>query len=195
VVGPSAARSGRPRVASRAELERVGFALFERQGFDSTTVDDIAAAAGIGRRTFFRYFTSKNDLVWGDFEDQLDRLRSMLASAPAEMPILVALRNSVVEFNRYDSDVVPWHRRRMELILRVPALRADSTLRYHSWRDAVAEFVAARNKVPADSLEPLLVGHLALSACVTAYELWLDDESADLTALLDAVFRRLETGF
>lgn len=43
------ARTGRPRVTSRAELERIGFELFARQGFDDTTVDDIAAAAGIGR--------------------------------------------------------------------------------------------------------------------------------------------------
>ncbi|MGH1553997.1 TetR family transcriptional regulator [Streptomyces sp. L7] len=59
-------------------LERLGFDLFARHGFDRTTVDDIAAAAGIGRRTFFRYFASKNDLVWGDFEGQLVRLRELL---------------------------------------------------------------------------------------------------------------------
>ena len=48
------------------ELEHVAFELFDRQGFEGTTIDDIAGAqAGIGRRTFFRYFPSKNDVPWG----------------------------------------------------------------------------------------------------------------------------------
>src|ERR671911_699689 len=47
--------TGRRRSTSRAELERVALGLFATKGFDETTVDDIAAAAGIGRRTFFRY--------------------------------------------------------------------------------------------------------------------------------------------
>ena len=84
------ARTGRPRVTSRAELERIGFELFALQGFDDTTVDDIAAAAGIGRRTFFRYFSSKNDLVWGDFEEHLLRLRELLAATSTDAPLVDA---------------------------------------------------------------------------------------------------------
>ena len=62
---------GRKRVTSRAELEQTAFALFAERGFEQTTVDEIAAAAGIGRRTFFRYFPSKNDVPWGAFEAEL----------------------------------------------------------------------------------------------------------------------------
>ena len=82
--------AGRRRVTSRAELERVAFDLFGRQGFERTTVDDIAAAAGIGRRTFFRYFPSKNDVPWGDFEGELDRMRLRLKDSPAATPLIVS---------------------------------------------------------------------------------------------------------
>ncbi|WP_328663504.1 mycofactocin system transcriptional regulator [Streptomyces sp. NBC_00328] len=187
-------RAGRPRVTSRAELERLGFELFEQKGFDDTTVDDIAAAAGIGRRTFFRYFASKNDLVWGDFEGQLDRLRELLAAVPAHVPAMDALRTMIIEFNSFDEGTVPWHRRRMDLILRVPALQADSTLRFRSWRAVVTEFAAARAGLPPTALEPRLIGAAALAAAVTAYEMWLDDPGSDLPALLDATLRRLAAG-
>ncbi|MGW3566104.1 mycofactocin system transcriptional regulator [Streptomyces sp. NPDC000941] len=195
VIDDAPARSGRPRATSRANLERLGFELFERKGFDDTTVDDIAAAAGIGRRTFFRYFASKNDLVWGDFEGQLARLRELLGAVPDHVPTMEGLRTTIVEFNSFDREVVPWHRRRMELILRVPALQADSALRYNSWRLIVTEFAAARAGLPPTALEPRLIGSVALATSVAAYELWLEDDTAELSDLLDEAFRRLAAGF
>ncbi|MFR9797747.1 mycofactocin system transcriptional regulator [Streptomyces sp. MS06] len=188
------ARTGRPRVTSRADLERLGFELFARQGFDSTTVDDIAGAAGIGRRTFFRYFASKNDLVWGDFEEQLSRFRTLLDASDPGVPVMAALREGVVEFNRFDAGVVPWHRQRMELILTVPTLQADSALRYASWRAIVADFVARRLGLPPSHMVPRLFGHTVLAAAVTAYEHWLAEEGAELSGLLDLAFRRLDEG-
>lgn len=189
------ARTGRPRATSRAVLERLGFELFARQGFDGTTVDDIADAAGIGRRTFFRYFASKNDLVWGDFEAQLVRLDALLAAADPDTPMMDALREAVVEFNRFDPAMVPWHRQRMALILRVPTLQADSAVRYASWRAIVTEFAARRLDRPASDMLPRLIGSTVLAACVTAYEQWLTDEDADLSGLLELAIRQLAAGY
>ncbi|MEV5903231.1 mycofactocin system transcriptional regulator [Streptomyces sp. NPDC052127] len=193
--GTGSARTGRPRATSRAALERLGFELFARQGFDGTTVDDIADAAGIGRRTFFRYFASKNDLVWGDFEDQLARLDALLAAADPDMPMMDALCEAVVEFNRFDPAMVPWHRQRMALILRVPTLQADSAVRYASWRAIVTEFAARRLDRPASGMMPRLIGSTVLAACVAGYEQWLTDEDADLGDLLELAVRQLAAGF
>lgn len=192
-VGASA-RSGRPRVTSRADLERMGFELFARQGFDATTVGDIAAAAGIGRRTFFRYFASKNDLVWGDFEQQLAGLRGLLDAVPPDTPVMEALRHAVVEFNRFDVADVPWHRQRMRLILTVPTIQADATLRYAAWRAIITEFAAKRMGVPESDLVPRLVGHALLAAAISAYEHWLADEEAELSDLLDRAIGQIRDG-
>ncbi|MEO3787398.1 mycofactocin system transcriptional regulator [Actinocorallia sp. B10E7] len=187
---------GRPRVTSRAALERLAFELFARQGFDATTVDDIAGAAGIGRRTFFRYFASKNDLVWGDFEGHLLRLRELLAGADPRTPMMEALREAVVEFNRFDPEDVPWHRQRLELILRVPTLQADSTLRYASWRQIITDFVAERTGQPPTALFPRLAGHGVLAAAIAAYEHWLaGDPEGGLSDLLDETIRQVGAGF
>lgn len=185
---------GRPRATSRAALERVGFELFARDGFDATTIDDIAAAAGIARRTFFGYFSSKNDLVWGDFAGHLDAFRRTLATADPTKPPMDALREAVIGFNRYDDADVPWHRQRMRLILRVPTLQADSAVRYAAWRQIVAGFAAERTGLPADALVPRLVGHATLAAAVSAYESWLDDATADLPTLVDEALRHIGTG-
>jgi TetR/AcrR family transcriptional regulator, regulator of mycofactocin system len=188
-------RAGRRRVTSRAELEHAAFDLFGRQGFDRTTVDDIAAAAGIGRRTFFRYFPSKNDVPWGDFDRELERMRAGLAACPPRTPLMDAIRVAVVDFNRIDPGQVPRHRRRMELILRTPALQAHSTLRYAAWRQVIAEFVGQRTGQPPGALAPRTIAYAALGVAVAAYEQWLETDDADLGDLLDRAMRELAVAF
>ena len=75
------ATRGRPAATSRQDVARAALDLFARQGYDDTTVDEIAAAVGISRRTFFRYYETKPDVVWGEFDAELGRLRDRLAEA------------------------------------------------------------------------------------------------------------------
>ena len=185
-------RLGRPPVTTRAELEQIALGLFIRHGFTETTLDDIAVAAGIARRTFFGYFSSKNDVVWGDFDALLRGMEAWLDEDPDDRPLLAALTDAVVRFNDLPPAAVPAHRQRMALILHVPALQAHSTLRYADWRNVVARFAARRLQEPAGALRPQLVGHLALGAAVTAYEQWLADEFADLPALLTEAFGAMD---
>jgi TetR/AcrR family transcriptional regulator, regulator of mycofactocin system len=186
---------GRRRVTSQAELEHVAFELFETNGFEQTTVEDIAMAAGIGRRTFFRYFPSKNDVPWGMFELELERMRTRLKACPGEVQLMDAIRLALVDFNQVEPAHVPRHRRRMELILRVPALLAHSTLRFAAWREVIAEFVAERTGQRPDALAPQAIGQAVLGVAVAAYEQWLDDENAELGTLLDLAMRHLAAAF
>jgi mycofactocin system transcriptional regulator len=189
---PAEQRLGRPPVTSRTDLERIALDLFIRHGFNETTLDDIAAATGIARRTFFGYFSSKNDVVWGDFDALLHGMEEWLAAAPERRPLIETLTEAVVRFNDLPAEAVPAHRQRMSLILHVPALQAHSTLRYAEWRNVVARFAARRLGLPVDALLPQLVGHVSLGAAVTAYEQWLADEAADLPGLLTAAFGALD---
>lgn len=187
--------TGRRPSTSRAELERVALDLFTSRGFDKTTVDDIAAAAGIGRRTFFRYYASKNDAVWGDFDSQLDRLRRWFDGCDPALPMMDAVHEAVLTFNRLDADQVPWHRRRMRLILNTPALQAHSTPMYARWRAVIAEFAADRVGAGRQDLLPQLIAYAALGAAVASYEQWLRAEDAELEPLLDEAMAELARGF
>jgi mycofactocin system transcriptional regulator len=185
-------RLGRPPVTSRTELERIALDLFIRNGFTETTLDDIAAAAGIARRTFFGYYSSKNDVVWGDFDALLQGMEAWLAQSPDDRSLMETLTEAVVRFNDLPPEAVAAHRQRMSLILHTPALQAHSTLRYADWRGVVARFAARRLNQPVDALLPQLVGYLALGAALTAYDQWLADESADLPTLLLTAFAALD---
>lgn len=191
MLADTAERPGRPAATTRAELEQVALELFSERGFVATTVDDIASAAGIGRRTFFRYFASKNDVVWGDFELGLLTLRGRLATVQPGRPLLDELREAVLAFNRLDPGEVPWHRDRMALILTVPSLQAHSTLRYAAWRSVIAEFAAIRLGGSPVDLLPQLVAHSCLGAALTAYDQWLLRPGSDLAQLLDQAMRAL----
>src|SRR3954453_14644012 len=190
IVG-GAPRAGRPPLTTRLEIERVALALCAERGFDETTVEDIAAAAGISRRTFFRYFASKNDVVWGDFDAGLRHFADALDAAEPGQPWMDVLRVAVVDFNSLDPELVRLHRDRMELILHVPALQAYPPLMYARWRDVVTRFVADRTGEKPDDLHPRLVGHTALAAAVAAYEQWLAEPGTDLADLLEESMRWL----
>ncbi len=85
---------------TRAALLAAAREMFAERGYEATTVRDIAEAAQVTERTFFRYFASKDDLVVGEVVDLLPRLAEAIVGRPAAEPPLVAFRNAVVELAR-----------------------------------------------------------------------------------------------
>jgi len=172
---------GRPPSTSQDHVARTALALFVERGFDATTLADVASAVGIGRRTLFRYFASKNDMVWGNFESVLDRLRACLAEPLPGERMMDTLARAVVASNHYEGDALEDLRLRMTLITSVPALQAHSMVRYGEWRQVVAEFVAGRLRQDPEDATPLMVGHMALGASMAAFARWVlrPDESLD----------------
>jgi mycofactocin system transcriptional regulator len=190
-----AARRGRPPGTSARELEVIALRLFTERGFHETTVDDIAAAAGVSRRTFFRYYDAKSDVLWNEFDTEVETIRKLLADAPADLPVLAAVREAVLAANHYRAEDVPELRMRMSLLSAVPDLAASAAIHYDAWERAISADVGTRTGQPADSLYPLVVGRAVLAACRAAYERWSARADADLTVYLDAALRALAAGF
>jgi len=182
---------GRPPVTSHAAIEAAAFVLFADVGFDQTTTDEIAAAAGIGRRTLFRYFPSKNDIPWGQFDRSLTFFRATLEGMPPDIPVWKAVHRGVVLFNTFDPAVIDQHRERMSLILRTPSLQAHSVLMYEQWRGVIADFVAQRYGLKSTHALPITVGHASLSLALSSYEQWLESPSERLEDILHSTFSLL----
>ena len=158
-------------------------------------MDDIADELGIGRRTLFRYFASKNDMVWGDFDWVLDRLRAEFDAAAPDTPVMTALRQAAVASNTYPDEQLPELRIRMGLITTVPTLQAHSMLRYAEWRAVVSEFAAERLRYAPDDFVPVAIGYAALAASTSAFTHWVAHPDLDLTQLLDRSYGMLAEGF
>jgi mycofactocin system transcriptional regulator len=188
-------RRGRPPGTSRRELELIALRLFTDQGFDATTIEQIAARAGVSKRTFFRYFSSKADVLWSEFDSEVGHIRAALAEVPAAVPMMDAIRRAVVAANHYGPRDVPELRMRMNLIGSVPALVSSAALHYEAWEQAISDFAATRLPPSADALYPLAVGRATLAACRAAYDRWSARADADLTVYLDAALAALAAGF
>jgi mycofactocin system transcriptional regulator len=195
VPAANARRRGRPRGTSARALELIALRLFTEQGFERTTVDQIATAAGVSRRTFFRYFDSKADVLWSEFDAEVETIRGLLAATPDDLPIMEAVRGAVLAANHYRAEDVPELRMRMSLLSSVPELVASAAIHYDAWERAVVDFVARRSGQPADSLYPLAVGRTVLAACRAGFDRWAARADADLTVYLDAALCALAVGF
>lgn len=186
---------GRPPSTTHDEIAAVALKLFQRDGFEATSVEDIATAVGVERRTIFRYFPSKNDIVWGDFGSVIERLRRHLEESEDSVPLMDALRRAAVLSNSYPEEQLPALRLRLTLITTAPALQADSMLRYAAWRQAIAEWAGKRLGEEPRGLAPEVIAHTALGASMAAFTRWVHNPSEDLEECLDRAYRLLAEGF
>ncbi|HEV7534269.1 MAG TPA: TetR family transcriptional regulator [Acidimicrobiia bacterium] len=186
----------RRKKLTAAELEAAALRLFGDRGFDAVTVDDIAAEADVSRRTFFRYFASKEDVLLADHFVQLARLREAIAARPAAEPVLTALRNALL------SMTTNFEERREMVILRgrimreTPSLQARSLVHQKTWEEAMQEMVAERLGVdPATDLRPGVVSAATVAAMRVAFQSWLTaGATGDLIAMTAEALDLLDGG-
>lgn len=188
-------RAGRRPSTTQDHIAGVALDLFAARGFDAVSVDDVAIASGISRRTLFRYYPSKSAIPWGDFDSHLRELEHLLDGVAPEVPMKTALRAALLAFNTFEGSAAPRHRRRMRVILETAELQAYSMTMYAGWRHVIAAFVAGRQGANATDLAPQSIAWLMLGVALSAYEYWLADETADLRDALGEAFDVVADGF
>ncbi|HEV8623857.1 MAG TPA: TetR family transcriptional regulator [Acidimicrobiia bacterium] len=186
----------RHRRRTAADLEEAALALFMEKGFDAVTIDDIAASADVSRRTFFRYFASKEDVILSDHPKRLGELQAALNRRPADEPALTALRHAILSLAGSFEEQREHMLRRFRLITDTPALEARSLCLQRNWETGVTAMLAERMGVdPADDLRPGVIAATTMSAMRVATANWLaGGGQGDLPAIVAAALDLLDGG-
>jgi AcrR family transcriptional regulator len=186
----------RKKEKTREALVRSALRQFAERGFEKVTVEDIAGACEVSPRTFFRYFGSKEDVLFADGDAQRARVMDVLAAQPLDVPPLRALQAAVLEVAADYEDQRDALLVRHRIVAQTPSLRSRLAERHHGWESAViAELRRSRR---ADGM-PDLTLRLTIAAATTALrvatEVWIEGEGeGDLRALLASALDQLGTG-
>jgi AcrR family transcriptional regulator len=172
----------RKKAITRRALEDAALKLFAGKGFDNTTVDEIADACNVSRRTFFRYFASKEEVFEGDKQERNTQMLNTLASRPADEPALASLRVAMLALA---ADVATERSRliaRMQIINQTPSLRSAALDHEQSTIDNIVDALAHRSRGPVDTDEMFrlrLVAQAATGAVRAAMQRWADNGGKD----------------
>lgn len=168
----------RKKALTRSSIQEAGLRLFVTRGYDATTLDHICDVAVISRRTLFRYFASKEDVVLSTTRDELARAAEQLRHRPADEPLkdsLFALVDESASFLEGDRDrqIV-----RTRLLANTPALAGSYLKVLTDFELLLRGFLAERSGEPADSPLIRLIAAAAVTAFRVATETWVDNDGA-----------------
>jgi AcrR family transcriptional regulator len=188
----------RKKAQTRQAIEAAALELFEREGFDNTTIEHIAAACDVSPRTFFRYFASKDDVLHGDNHNRLAYLVSRLRAAPADEPPFQALRRAVLDASAlyvHDRDAILL---RFRVLARNPGQAVRGLAIQQLWEQAIVAALhdrAERAGQPVGPFQLGLIAGCALAALRAAVGMWQADAgTTDLSSIVQEAFDRLAAG-
>ena len=193
---PAPGRRERKKLETRTALEAAALRLFAERGYEQTTVDDIAEAADVAVRTFFRYFQSKQHVLFGDVALGIAaRLRTALRERPAKETPVEAVRAALGAMELDDAEQQRQVLDRLRLLQRLPELGGTYHLLFQQLHDVIAEEVAERTGKPVTDLHPQLLAAAAtgaLKAALTVFE--VSGGRRQLAELRDKAYTLLTAG-
>jgi AcrR family transcriptional regulator len=188
----------RKKAQLRTAIRREALRLFAATGFEATTVEAIAAACDVSPATVYRYYPSKEDIVFAGAERDAERLGELVAAQPAGLPAHAALYRALHAL----ADDYLRNRESMEesatLVDGSTSLRARKAESQQRWEQVVLTELERRTTPAAATPDTVILRFVtatALASFRVATELWLADDTSDLHALFDLAVERLTTGF
>ncbi|WP_405564875.1 TetR family transcriptional regulator [Streptomyces sp. NBC_01180] len=172
------ARRSAKKASMREVLAEAAFQLFLERGFEETTVDDIVARAGVGRRSFFRYFPSKEDAVFPDHERCLADMTAFLAAAGGGDPVEVVCDGAKLVLRLYAANP-EFSLQRYRLTREVPGLRTYELSVVRRYERTMAEYLRGRYEgAPDSALRAEVIAAAVVAAHNNALRSWLRSDGA-----------------
>lgn len=188
MTGPPGTLQARKQKLVRDAIWDAAIDLFAEKGFDRTTVEEIAEAAGVSRRSFFRYFKSKDDLLAQGIITFGLALSEAIKVCPASLTLLATVRHTVVEVATAAA-AQPRTRKIIRIAESSTSARQAQMSRLPEAEDCVAEaFAVCLNVGLDDDLRPRLLASLTFSMMDMTIRLWMKNEHTDISAAIERVF-------
>ncbi|MFG3496943.1 TetR family transcriptional regulator [Streptomyces sp. NPDC047928] len=191
----SGSRAAAQRLKMRRELAAAAMELFATKGYEATTVDEIAAQAGVARRTFFRHFRSKEEAIFPDHDDTLVRAEAVLNAAPAHEHPLDTVCRGIKEVMKMYAASPAVSVERYRLTREVPTLREREIASVARYERLFTRYLLGHfdERDHHDGNDDPLLAEVAASAVVTAHNhvlrRWLRaGGQGDVEAQLDHAF-------
>ena len=181
----------RKKTATRDRIRSSALRLFREQGYDATTVEQIAAAAGVSHVTFFRYFPAKEDVALSDSYDPL--IASFIAQTPATWPLIQRIRTVLIQGLRhvYDTDRDTLLAQN-KLIVSTPALRERLWAHQIATQQLILQALESDQDDPHPSFQDRVTVAACLAAATTAILAWVEnDGTPELPDLVEQAFDTL----
>jgi AcrR family transcriptional regulator len=193
--GTSGGLRERKKALTRATLETTALERFLVDGYEPVRLEDLCAECLVSTRTFFRYFTSKEDLVLGRLRSHLDLAADLFARQPDGAPPLVSLP-AVINETVADYAADPQRElARLRLVAKTPVLEAGLGRVFAGFERLVRRFVAAQTKTDDDARRPRLIAAATVAAFRVGLEMWVASEArSDLAGLIIANLGELTAG-
>lgn len=186
-------RPGRPQIADPDAIALIAVALFAERGFDAVTMDDIAAASGISRRTLFRHFATKNDLVWRDFFATYARMSERVGTdLPPEG--IAGLRHVVRSGLALEGEAEQHARVCLRIIGDSPEVFAAGIGAMSEVRDGLAAHFSRGLSRDGMALEPWVAAYAVIAAMLAASVWWARASDEPLAVVVDRALEKLEAG-
>lgn len=163
----------RKKALTRVAVEDNAMQLFRERGYDLTTIDDICEASVISRRTFFRYYSSKDDVLLGRYREHLTQAAHYLNERPAKEPVSESLLALCDELTTRYFDNDPVQLDALRFILETPALTLGHLHALTDFETLLRNFIARRAKKKRDALQVRLLAAAAVTAFRVAIEAWI----------------------
>jgi AcrR family transcriptional regulator len=173
------------------EIERAAWELFAAVGFDRATVEEISRNAGVSRRTFFRYFKTKEELLSFSVEHFGQRVAQRFAEAPRKRNPLLALEDAILSVMREEMEDTRQPKEMLGLMFEEPNLRGRFLCALSRWVPVLSKELAKRKAYRGDSARCDLVAALYCTAFDQAHLRWYREGTGDLPAQMKRAFRQL----
>jgi AcrR family transcriptional regulator len=171
ISSPTPGLRERKRAETHARIQSEGIRLFVEKGFEATTLDEVAAAADVSRRTLLNYFGSKEEIVFSAKAEIPQLIADAVAARPAGEPLLDMVENALLDLaQRHQTEQA---RAITVLIGATPSLQAGDQAKYERIERLLAQTLAAKKGLPEDDVSCRIVAGAAVSILKLSTAEWL----------------------